>query len=86
MDALVVQYAGGPRFQPNYAFEHGTIYVSRDPVALDALAVQKLNEWRQNSRLTPVGKRADWLETAAQLGLGNLALDRINVIPAGASK
>jgi uncharacterized protein (DUF362 family) len=83
MDALVAQYAGGPRFQPNYAVAHRTLYVSRDPVALDANGLRKLEEWRRSAKLTPIAKRADWLESAEQLGLGNFAADRITLTPSG---
>ncbi len=33
LDGLVAQYAGGPGFNPNYAFHHCTLYASKDPVA-----------------------------------------------------
>ena len=82
MDALIAQYAGGPRFQPNYAFAHGTIYASRDPVALDSLGLRKLEEWRKPAKLAPIGERADWLKNAEQLGLGHFALEKIALIPA----
>ena len=82
MDALVAQYAGGPRFQPNYAFAHGTIYASRDPVALDAVGLRKLEEWRKPAKLAPIGERADWLKNAEQLGIGHFAPEKITLIPA----
>jgi uncharacterized protein (DUF362 family) len=83
LDALIAQYAGGPSFQPNYALHHGTIYASRDPVALDAIGLRKLEEWRKPAKLGPIGKRADWLESAAQLGLGNFDAEHIVLLPAG---
>ena len=82
MDALVAQYAGGPRFQPNYAFAHGTIYASRDPVALDSVGLRKLEEWRKPAKLAPIGARAEWLQSAEQLGLGHFAPEKIALIPA----
>ena len=82
MDALVAQYAGGPGFQPNYAFSHGTIYASRDPVALDSLGLSKLEEWRKPAKLAPIGVRAEWLQSAEQLGLGHFAPEKIVLIPA----
>jgi uncharacterized protein (DUF362 family) len=83
LDALVAQYAGGPTFQPNYAIHHGTLYASRDPVALDAIGVRKIDEWRKPAKLAPIGGRAGWLESAAQLGLGNFAAEQIVLLPAG---
>ena len=82
MDALVAQYAGGPRFQPNYAFAHGTLYASRDPVALDSLGLRKLEEWRKPANLAPIGSRAEWLQNAEQLGLGHFAPEKITLLPA----
>ncbi len=82
MDALVTQYAGGPRFQPNYAFAHGTIYASRDPVALDVVGLRKLEEWRKPAKLAPIGARAEWLQGAEQLGIGHSAPEKIALIPA----
>ena len=81
MDALVAQYAGGPRFQPNYAFAHDTIYASRDPVALDSLGLRKLEEWRKPAKLAPIGARADWLKNAEQLGLGHFVPEKIALLP-----
>ena len=74
---MVAQYAGGPRFDPNYAFIYGTLYASKDPVALDATALRLIEGWRKEARLPPVGARADWLQMAEQMGLGNAAESRI---------
>ena len=81
MDALRPQYAGGPQFNPNYAFSWHMIYASKDPVALDAHAFRLIEGWRKEAKLPPVGKRAAWLETAAQSGLGNFAEGKITVRP-----
>ncbi len=81
MDGLLAQYAGGPGFQPNYAFAHGTLYASRDPVALDAHALRQIDRWRANSKLPPIAKRGEWLEAAAQMGLGAADESRIELRP-----
>ena len=81
MDALRPQYASGPQFNPNYAFSWHTIYASKDPVALDAHAFRLIEGWRKEARLPPIGKRAAWLEGAAQSGLGNFAEGKIAVRP-----
>jgi len=77
MDALRPQYAGGPHFNPNYAFSWHTIYASKDPVALDAHALRLIEGWRKEAKLPPIGKRAAWLESAAQAGLGNFAEGKV---------
>jgi hypothetical protein len=81
MDALRPQYASGPRFNPNYAFVWSTIYASKDPVALDAHALRLLESWRKDAKLPPIGRRAAWLQDAAQAGLGNYAEDKITLRP-----
>ena len=79
MDGLVAQYAGGPQSQPNYALHHGTLYASKDPVALDSVALRRLEEWRANASLPPIGTAAAYVDFASQLGLGNSATNRIEV-------
>lgn len=72
MDALLAQYAGGPAFNPNYSFAHQTIYASKDPVALDAVALRKIEEWRKQAKLPSIARQAAWLASAAEMGLGNV--------------
>jgi uncharacterized protein (DUF362 family) len=79
MDGLIAQYAGGPQPQPNYAVHHATLYASKDPVALDAIALKRLEEWRKRGNLRPVGPVASYIDLASQLGFGNSATDRIEV-------
>jgi len=80
MDGLLAQYAGGPRFDPNYAFAHATLYASKDPVALDATALRLLEPWRKEAKLPPIGPRAEWLQAAAELGLGHFHEEEIDLV------
>jgi uncharacterized protein (DUF362 family) len=79
MDGLVAQYAGGPQSQPNYALHHATLYASRDPVAVDAVALKQLEQWRARASLPAIGHMADYVSIAGQLGLGNSASNRIEI-------
>ena len=79
MDGLIAQYAGGPQPQPNYAVHHATLYASKDPVALDAVALKHLEEWRVRTNLRAVRPVAAYVDFASQLGLGNSASNRIEV-------
>lgn len=79
MDGLLAQFAGGPEFQPNYTLPHGTIYASKDPVALDCIALGKIEEWRAQSRLPPIAPRAVYLKTAAEMGIGAASPERIDL-------
>jgi uncharacterized protein (DUF362 family) len=79
MDGLIAQYAGGPQSQPNWALHHATLYASKDPVALDTMALKRLQEWRKRASLPPIGHMADYIQSAAELGLGNAAPNRIEI-------
>ena len=79
MDGLVAQYAGGPQSQPNYAVHHATLLASKDPVAIDALALQRIDEWRKKAELPSIGKLANHVQVAGQVGLGNADPDRIEI-------
>ena len=83
MDALLAQYAGGPRFNPNYAFPYHTIYASKSPVALDANAYRLIEGWRKQAKLPPIAKRVEWLEDGEALGLGHFAENKVIVRPVG---
>jgi hypothetical protein len=79
MDGLVAEYGGGPKAQPNFSIHHATIYASKDPVAIDAVAHKHIEKWRANASLPPIGPRALYIETAAQMGLGNSTSGKIDI-------
>jgi hypothetical protein len=71
MDGLVAQYAGGPQSQPNWAVHFATLYASKDPVAIDAVALKHLEQWRTAASLPSIGHNADYIKAATAIGLGN---------------
>jgi uncharacterized protein (DUF362 family) len=77
MDGLLAQYAGGPESQPNYSVQHATLYAGKDPVAIDAVALKKLEQWRARSSLPAMGQMTAYVRAASQIGLGNAAPERI---------
>jgi hypothetical protein len=79
MDGLVATYAGGPEGHPNYAVHRGTLLASKDPVAIDAVALRIVEELRAARKFPPIGERAAHVEIAAQLGLGNADPGRIEL-------
>jgi uncharacterized protein (DUF362 family) len=79
MDGLIAQYAGGPQPQPNYAIHHATLYASKDPVALDAVALKYFEQWRARGSLPAIGPLAAYVSYASQIGLGNSAPNRIEI-------
>jgi hypothetical protein len=80
MDGLVALYAGAPIGDANYAIHFGTLYASKDPVAMDAIALRKIDEWRAGVQMTPASKTAKYLQTAFAYGLGNADLSKVEVV------
>ena len=80
MDGLIAIYAGAPIGDANYAIHYGTLYASKDPVALDAIALKLIDQWRIEAQMEPASKIAKYLPTAFTYGLGNADLNRIEVV------
>jgi uncharacterized protein (DUF362 family) len=82
VDGLVAQCHGGPAHSPRWAWPWGGLLVSRDPVALDRVVQEVVEERRRELGLPSLaaeGREPRWLATAARLGLGEAARDRITV-------
>jgi uncharacterized protein (DUF362 family) len=79
MDGLIALYAGGPTGDPNYAIHLGALFASKDPVAIDALALKYLDAWRLGARMNTATKLAHYVNSASQLQLGNSDLAKIDV-------
>jgi hypothetical protein len=80
MDGLIALYAGAPFGDANYAVHYGTLYASKDPVAMDAVALQQIDQWRIRAQMEPAAKGAKYLQTALTYGLGNADLNKIEVV------
>jgi uncharacterized protein (DUF362 family) len=80
MDGLIALYAGAPIGDANYAVHFGTLYASKDPVAMDAVALHRIDEWRIRTQMGPASKGAKYLQTAFSYGLGNADLSKIEVV------
>lgn len=79
MDGLLAQYAGGPESQPGYAFPFATLYASKDPVAIDTIALRQLEEWRKKRKVPPIKRLGAHIQVAGEFGLGNADLSRIEI-------
>ena len=79
MDGLVGQYAGGPKSEPNYAYAHGTLYASKDPVALDSLALALVKRWRKDAKLPVLDGAGAYLQSAETMGLGKTEFQLVEV-------
>ena len=83
LDALVAQYAGGPRFDPVFTKQIGAIYVSRDPVAIDSLVLKRLEAWRasdKEGKIDLIGKAASHVHSATSFNLGTDDPQRIQLV------
>ena len=83
LDAMVSQYAGGPHFDPQFTKSIGAIYVSRDPVAIDSLVLNRLEQWRaadKQGRIDPIGKTASHVHDATAYNLGTDDPARIQLL------
>lgn len=80
MDGLFLQYAGGPLPSPAETVENYTLFMSYDPVALDAVARRFLTEERKLRRLPPLLPMTGFLESAEAMGLGLADEKKIQLI------
>ena len=82
-DALLAQFNGGPGFKPQWTWNFNGIIVSKDPVAMDRICCNIIEEKRKEMRL-PALKQANrepkYISTAASLGLGIDDISKINLI------
>jgi uncharacterized protein (DUF362 family) len=83
LDALVLQYAGGPFPDGNFAVDYFSIFASRDPVAIDATAVRLIDELRVEHKMPSIRFMSSYVEAASQLGLGEFAEPRIQLTRVG---
>lgn len=83
LDALRPQYEGGPFSAAQFSENYGAIFGSRDPVAIDAIGLRLLDDFRKEAKLESLAKRTPWLESAEFLGLGAAAENRIDLLRTG---
>ena len=80
LDALVAQCAGGPAFNPQFCQPLGALYVGRDPVAIDSLALPRIEYMRRQVNVPTVGNTSTYVTSAAVLGLGTTDRRRIQFL------
>lgn len=83
LDGLVLQYAGGPFPDGNFAVDYFSIFASRDPVAIDATAVRLIEELRLAHKMPSIRLMSAYVEAAEMLGLGTFAEPRIQMTRVG---
>ena len=74
MDALNVQFQGGPAYQKKWSSMYGALLLSSDPVAIDSVGWRVIENLRKSAGLEPIkGSKREpiYIKTAADYGLGN---------------
>jgi len=71
MDAMVLQYAGGPYPSPVNCVTYSALFASKDPVAIDATGLRLLDEQRSVSRMPMASLDGGHVAEAESRGLGN---------------
>jgi uncharacterized protein (DUF362 family) len=81
-DATKAQCNGGPGYKSAFAWQYSGLIVSTDPVALDTVGTQIIDERRTEiglPRLAEAGRHPRQLASAAERGLGNTEMNRIDL-------
>lgn len=65
------QFVGGPYFNSLYTVSEPVLWLSKDPVLLDAMMLDRINTWRKKNRFEPVNEEIRTLEYAEILGVGS---------------
>lgn len=74
------QYIGGPFFNSLYTVAEPLVWLSTDPVMMDALARDRMNELRKRSGFGPIDEEIRTLEFAETLGVGSTKTKQARVI------
>jgi uncharacterized protein (DUF362 family) len=81
-DGSFCLYDGGPKHNPSAHVTHDTIYATTDPVAMDVIAKEIIEDLRNKNGLRSLanaGKPVKHLELAQKLGLGIADRAKINL-------
>ena len=82
-DAITLLYQGGPAYKPQFSENFCGVLVSRDPVAIDSMGIQLIEDVRREKGLVSlkeVGREPVHVATAAKRGLGTDDLSEIDFI------
>ncbi|MFI5356924.1 MAG: DUF362 domain-containing protein [Opitutales bacterium] len=77
------QYIGGPYFNSLYSVSEPLLWLSRDPVMLDSLMLDRINHWRKLSGFQPISDDIRTLDFAEMLGVGSTHTATARIIDVG---
>lgn len=75
------QFIGGPFFNSLYTVSEPLLWLSNDPVMLDALVRDRMNGLRKKQGFEPVDEEIRTLEFAETLGVGSTKTKQVRMIP-----
>ena len=75
------QFIGGPFFNSLYTVSEPILWLSNDPVMMDALARDRINAHRKKQGFEPVDEEIRTLEFAETLGVGSTKTKHAKIIP-----
>lgn len=75
------QFIGGPFFNSLYTVSEPLLWLSNDPVMMDALARDRINANRKKQGFEPVDEEIRTLEFAETLGVGSTKTKQAKIIP-----
>ncbi|MYB01589.1 DUF362 domain-containing protein [Candidatus Poribacteria bacterium] len=79
VDGLVASFDRGPTYHAESAWKYNSLFISADPVILDVLVLQTVNQKREEMELDSVSKLANHINTAGKLDLGTNTLDQADL-------
>lgn len=74
------QYIGGPYFNSLYSISEPVLWLSRDPVVLDSMMLERINGQRKRTGFNPVPEDIRTLEFAEMLGVGSTRTDAVKIV------
>ncbi len=80
VDGLVASFDRGPTYHEESTWKYGSMFVGPDPVILDTLILQTVNQKREEMGLGSISKYANHISSAASLELGMNSLDQVNLL------
>src|SRR6185436_15974993 len=75
------QFIGGPFFNSLYSASEPLLWLSTDPVMMDALVRDRINSWRKKQGFEPVDEEIRTLEFAETLGVGSTKTRNAKIVP-----
>ena len=75
------QFIGGPFFNSLYSNSEPLLWLSTDPVMLDALVRERMNSLRKKGGFVDISDEIRTLEFAESLGVGSTKTKLVKIVP-----